>query len=201
MFTAFTRATSLRRWIARPDCPPFLRECQLLFTKTFGGGRANTDSHDDEIPQSAFSPTPPALRGIIAEPSVALRARHQHDNVGFSRATTHVGNSLILYYPSGNFETDPIPGSIQYIIVKKNMEVVYAVHTQIPAPADTVDPFRFYPHFPAKIYSPSLSSDLSLVQPTWVLSHYARWKLDEDRVVVLTLSRVSNVEAKLWQAN
>ncbi|KJA13345.1 hypothetical protein HYPSUDRAFT_151691, partial [Hypholoma sublateritium FD-334 SS-4] len=120
MFTAFTRATSLRRWIARPDCPPFLRECQLLFTKTFGGGRANTDSHDDEIPQSAFSPTPPELKAIISEPS---------------------------------------------------------------------------------IYSPGLSSDLSLVQPTWVLSHYARWKLDEDRAVVLTLSRVSNVNAKLWQAN
>ncbi|KJA13070.1 hypothetical protein HYPSUDRAFT_151982, partial [Hypholoma sublateritium FD-334 SS-4] len=119
------------------------------------------------------------------------------DNVGFSRASTHMGNSLIMHYPAGNFETDPIPGSIEYIIVKKNMEVLYAVHMQTPAPAGTVDPFRSYPHFPAKVYSQSLSSDLSLVQLTWVLSHYARWKLDEDRVVVLTLSRVSPFHAKL----
>ncbi|KJA13544.1 hypothetical protein HYPSUDRAFT_103081, partial [Hypholoma sublateritium FD-334 SS-4] len=35
MFAAFTRATSLRRWIARPDCPEFLRECQAVFNKTF----------------------------------------------------------------------------------------------------------------------------------------------------------------------
>ncbi|KJA14083.1 hypothetical protein HYPSUDRAFT_150821, partial [Hypholoma sublateritium FD-334 SS-4] len=116
MFTAFTRATSLRRWIARPDCPPFLRECQTLFAKTFGGAVTDLDSLDDEIAQSAFSSTPLELKTIISEPSV---------------------------------------------------------------------------------YSPSLSSDLSLVQPTWVLSHYARWKLDEDRVVVLTLSRVSPFHAKL----
>ncbi len=193
MFSAFTRATSLRKWIARPDCPQFLRECQAVFNKTFGGGRLNPNLSDDDLPQSAFAPTPRELQHLISDNSVALRARHHYDDVIFSRASTHVGNSLILFYPTGDSAGDPIPGTIEFIIVKHSKEVVYAVRTQMPASANTPDPFRFYPHFPAKVYSPNLSPQLTLVQPSSVLSHYARWKMDENRVVVLTLARVSDI--------
>ncbi len=200
MFAAFTRATSLRRWIARPDCPEFLRECQAVFNKTFGRGQSNPNISDDNLPQSAFVPTPGELQHLISETSVALRARHHYDDVIFSRASTHVGNSLILFYPAEGSTGDPIPGSIEYIIVKRNREVIYAVRTQLPASADTADPFRFYPHFPAKVYSPRLSSELTLVQPSAVMSHYARWKMDNDRAVVLTLGRVSDFTVlNTWQ--
>lgn len=193
MFTAFTRATSLRRWIGRPDCPPFLRECQAVFKKTFGGATLNSIYQEDDVPESAFAPTPRELRGLIPDKSIALRARHHYDDVIFSKVSTHVGNSLILFYPDGKSTGNPIPGSIKHIIVKKNKEVCYAVYRQVPAPADVKDPFRFYPHFPAKVYSSTLSAELSLVKPSWVVSHFARWRMDKDRVVVLTLSRVSTV--------
>lgn len=204
MFAAFTRATSLRRWIARPDCPEFLRECQAVFNKTFGGGNPDPNLSDDNLPQSAFVPTPRELQHLISDTSVALRARHHYDDVIFSRASTHVGNSLILFYPIGdsaNSASDPIPGSIEYIIIKHDKKVVYAVRTQLPASADIQDPFRFYPHFPAKVYSPHLSSELTLVQPSSVMSHYARWKMDENRVVVLTLARVSVITVQVPVTN
>ena len=193
MFTAFTRATSLRRWIARPDCPPFLQECQAVFIKTFGGLKINANPLEDDIPQSAFTPTPRELRSLIPDKSIALRARHHYDDVIFSKASAHVGNSLILFYPKGKLTENPIPGSIKYIVVKKSKQVVYAVCQQLPAPEGIEDPYRFYPHFPAKVYSSRLSAELVLVEPSWVVSHHARWKMDEDRVVVLTLSRVSIV--------
>lgn len=41
-----------------------------------------------------------------------------------------------------------------------------------------------------QIYSNSLSSNLEIVRPDWVLSHYARWTINEDHAVVLILSWV-----------
>lgn len=162
-----------------------------MFNKTFGGGRHKPESHHDDLPESAFASTPADLRHLISDPLVALRARYHYDDVGFSKASTHVGNSLIMYYTDGKFKAPPVPGSIEYIIVKRDKKVVYAVRTQLPASSNMDDPFRFYPHFPAKVYSPNLSPTMTIVEPEWVLSHYARWQMDEDRVVVLTLSRVS----------
>ncbi|KAF8953884.1 hypothetical protein BDZ97DRAFT_1678653 [Flammula alnicola] len=170
MLNSFTRAGKLKRWLARPDCPPFLKACKAAFDKAFGQEREQDTWQNDDV---------------------ALRARHRFDNVFFSHASTHVGNSLILYYPDGDYGATPLPGSIEYIVVTKNKGVVYAVRRQLPAPSGSLDPFRFYPHFLAKTYSTTLSTDLQIIYPEWVISHYARWKLDKDRAVVLTLSRVS----------
>jgi len=122
---------------------------------------------------------------------VALRARHKYDDAFFCRSSTHVGNSLVLFYPDGDESEMPIPGSIEYIVAKPNNEVVYVVCPQLAAPLDALNPFRFYHHFPVKIYSPNLSNQRQVVQPNWAISHYARWNLDKNRAVILTLSRVS----------
>jgi hypothetical protein len=121
------------------------------------------------------------LNDIILERKVALRARHKFDNVFFCRSSTHVGNSLVLFYPNGNRLEMPIPGSIEYIVAKPNNDVVYVVRQQLPALPGTLNPFRFYPHFPAKIYSPDLSNQRQVIHPDWVISHYARWNLDKNR--------------------
>lgn len=42
-------------------------------------------------------------------------ARMWHKGILYTRASTHVGNSLILYHPEGKMDTVPIPGSIQSI--------------------------------------------------------------------------------------
>jgi len=189
MGASFIKAAKLRHWLARPDCPEFLKECKIVFDKAFGS-EWNT-SNSETIAESAFRPVPNALEGIISERRVALRARHKFDNAFFCCSSTHVGNSLILFYPGGNRSETPVPGSIEYIVAKPNNDIVYVVRRQLPAPPGALDPFRFYLHFPAKIYSPELSKQRQVIQPEWVFSHYARWNFDKDRAVVLTLSRVS----------
>ena len=156
MGASFIKAAKLKHWLARPDCPEFLQECKIVFDKAFGN--ASAASLPETIAESAFCPVPDTLNGIILERKVALRARHKFDNVSFSHSSTHVGNSLVLFYPDGNHLEMPVPGSIEYIIAKPNNDVVYVVRLQLPALPGTLNPFRFYPHFPAKIYSPDLSN-------------------------------------------
>lgn len=190
MLSAFSRAAKLKQWIARPDCPAFLKECKRYFDKAF----STTPEDSNHVADSAFRTVPPELRATIpAGPKVAVRAQHLHDGVVFSRSKTHVGNSLIMYYPDGNRRDPPIPAEIENIVVGMDQRYTYVVRRQLPAPPGTVDPFAPYLHFPAKVFSSKISSTLETVSPEWVMSHYARWKLDKDRVVVLNLSRVRKV--------
>jgi hypothetical protein len=189
MGASFIKAAKLKHWLARPDCPEFLKECKIVFDKAFGSTWTKSDS--EIIAESAFCPVPDALKGIISERRVALRARHKFDNTFFCRSSTHVGNSLVLFYPGDNPSETPVPGSIEYIVAKPNKDIVYVVRQQLPAPPGALDLFRFYSHFPAKIYSRELSKQRQVIRPASVLSHYARWNFDKGRAVVLTLSRVS----------
>jgi hypothetical protein len=192
MLSAFSKAARLKQWLGRPDCPQFLKECKVVFDAAFRKPSATSDvPNTSDIPDAAFAAVPADLRPILSDRRVALRARHHFNNVFFSRSSTHIGNSLILFHPQGDKSISPIPGSIQYIVIRQNKEVVYAVRRQEPAASDLHDPFCSYPHFPAKVYSPALAPHLQIVHPEWVYSHYARWKLDTNRVVVLTLSRAS----------
>jgi len=188
MLLSFVRAANLKHWLARPDCPPFIEECKRVFDQAFG---VTEDDEKNTISQSAFHPVPPFLRGIIKSQKVALRARHRHDHVTFSRMSTLPGNSLIMFYPSGDHLKKPVPGSINYIFAQEGGEVVYVTRRQQPS-SGGIDPFSFYPHFYAKIYSTALSEILEVVKPEWVLSYYARWDLDDKHAVVLSLSRVSS---------
>ncbi|KAH9940334.1 hypothetical protein B0H21DRAFT_659818, partial [Amylocystis lapponica] len=158
----------LRRWLSRPDCPPALRECKVLFDKVFHG--ADTPVEDEAIMSA-----------------VTLAARLKHRGVIFTRHSTHVGNSLVFFYPEGDrTRRRPVPGSIKYVFDGK-----FAVQRQIPVYDGTTDPFRHYPGFPAKLYSADLSTTLEVVEVEWVTGHYARWLMPSGKVVVLSLSRVS----------
>ena len=189
MGATFIKAAKLKHWLARPDCPEFLKECKIVFDKAFGSTWTKSDS--EIIAESAFHPAPDALKSIISERQVALRARHKFDSTFFCHSSTHVGNSLVLFYSGDNHSETPVPGSIEYIVAKPNNNIVYVVHQQLPAPPSALDPFRFYPQFSAKIYSRELSKQRQVVQLDSVLSHYARWTFDKNIVVVLTLSHVS----------
>lgn len=189
MLSAFSKAAKLKHWLSRPDCPQFLRECKVVFDKAFSKPSLTT-LDDLDFPDSAYAKPPAGLRPLLSDLLVAVRAHHKFNNAIFSRSSTHQGNSLILFYPNGDRSLSPIPASIQYIVCRQSKEVIYAVRRQEECQA-TCDPFQFYPHFPAKVYSPILSPCLEVVHPEWVFSHYARWKLDPNRVIILTLSRAS----------
>ena len=104
-------------------------------------------------------------------------------------STTHLGNSLISYYPSLT-ATLPIIGSIQKITTNRSSTQL-VVKPQGPCPPNIYDPFIQYPWFPARIYSSKMLDREDHIPINSVLSHVVRFEVAPDRVVILTLSRVS----------
>lgn len=98
----------------------------------------------------------------------------------------------IMFHPDGKRSITPVPASIQHIVVYQNSETLYAVRRQLPSTSGS-DPYSKYPHFSAHLYRAALSKNLEVVRPEWVFSHYARWMIDPEQVVVLILSHVSSV--------
>jgi hypothetical protein len=134
------------------------------------------------------------LRSLVGEKKIALRARYKHQGIVYSRSSAHLGNSLIYFYPHG-VKSEKVPGSIKYIVHKQG-KILFAVQRHLDIPNDVVDPFKPYPYFPAKLYRSTLA-DLELVEIDWVLSHFARWQISQDHVVVLSLSKVKYF-SNLW---
>ncbi|KAF8231457.1 hypothetical protein L208DRAFT_1040431, partial [Tricholoma matsutake] len=191
MLSVYSKAAQLKQWLSCPDCLLFLHECKnvlnKLFTRTLDDDANNTDELN--LPASAFQPVSSKLRQFIRDKTVAICARHCYYNVIFAHSLTHIRNSLVLFHPDGNIASPPFPASIQYIMANADGSVKYAVQHQQPLDHSS-NPFRFYLHFPASIYSTSLSSTLEVIEPQWVISHYARQRLNESHCIVLALSRV-----------
>ncbi|KAF9233655.1 hypothetical protein BU15DRAFT_53607, partial [Melanogaster broomeanus] len=148
-------------------CPPAIRECKALFDKHITGNR-----------EPAFS----SARAVF-------HARHQQAGVLFSRHSTHVSNSLIMFYPAGS--RTPVPRCIKYIF-EDNECVQFTVQRHLPASPNVVDPFPHYPYFPARLYSKDLDPNHELVDPVKVLSHCARWHFSAQYVAVLVLTKVGS---------
>lgn len=192
LLQSYIRGGRLRRWLSRPDCPEVIKECKALFDKAY--------SHqiDDEAPDSDEEPPfkstsresiPKDLRALTRGADVELHARLHHRNIIYSRSSTHLGNSLIFFYPGGDKSAKPVPACIKYIFSKQGA-LALAVQRQRPAPVGTTDPFTRYPYFPAKLYSSKLSNTLETVQVDWIMCHFVRWQLSSDLSVVLMLPRV-----------
>ncbi|KAG1818531.1 uncharacterized protein BJ212DRAFT_1206295, partial [Suillus subaureus] len=90
---------------------------------------------------------------------------------------------------AGDWLSSPVPSSIQHIYATPTGELVFAVHKLLPHHNQSIDPFAMYPHFPTKMYLSSSSSHLENVKVSWVVSHFARWAVSSDTVVILSLSR------------
>ena len=190
---AFLRAANLRRWLSRPNCPNVIRQCKVLFDKLYGE-KADGNAHlqeislaDDNPPTSV--PTPDDLRALINRSRVILQARYRADGVIYARAQTHVGNSLIMYYPDGDRSLPPIPGSIQYIY-SIDGRLRFAVRRYHTPTLSYSDPFRHYADFPARIWATDKMDQLEAVEVGWVLSHFAQYRVSDTDVVVLALSQV-----------
>jgi hypothetical protein len=190
LLRSFLKAAKLKRWLAKPDCPPVMKECKVLFDKIYlpkvsDSDVSGTAGEDTIEPVSA----PPDLRAFLNGPKqVVMPARVRHNGIMYSTAKTHQGNSLVQFYPHGDRTLSPIPASIKHIYCDK--KTYLAVQRQLPAGNTVVDPFALYPYFPAKLYSSQLSPTLELVQLDWIFSHYARWNFSRDHSVVLSLNRV-----------
>ena len=192
---AFIRGGKLKRLLASSRCPDILRQCKGVFDRAFGVNDRHGSSNP-AIPAVKASRkkqrTPDDLKTLIQSDRVSLQARFRYKGCSFTRASTHTGNSLIEFYPNGpGSSTSPVVGSISYIYDTLNGSTFFAVRRQLQIPSSIPDPFRHYPHFPAKLYSCQLSDTLETVRPEWVIGHVARWQMTPREVVIVFLSRVS----------
>lgn len=171
LLKAHMRGANLRRWLKRPECPEIMRQFKHLFDKTFSSSASQEIADSDSL----------RSRTDVAH--------YRHDGIVFSRASTHLGNSLVLYYPSPS-ATKPIVGSIQKIDVLST-DVHLFIRRQLPLPPGKYDPFHRYPLFPATVYSSAMDDGpLDSVPLSYVVSHVARYNFSSDRAIVLNLSRV-----------
>ncbi|KAJ7749123.1 hypothetical protein B0H16DRAFT_1725162 [Mycena metata] len=123
---------NLRRWINQANCPPLLREFHRIFTKYFGSnlGGAGPQNSDKNV-------------------SLGPHAHCDYGGVHYSRASTHIGNSLISYTTGAG---KVVAGSIESIEILETGPQ-FLVRRQAPLPAGKNDPFKPFPDLRAKTYS------------------------------------------------
>lgn len=201
MLRSFIRAAKLRRWLGKPDCPLAIKECKYLLDKASDCKADDyTESSMDVVTEERahLATTPPRDLFRLVKRKVIMRARIKYNGVYFARSSTHLGNSLIHFYPSGDRSHSPVPGSIKYIF-ELDGKISIAIQRQNPALNGLFDPFACYPHFPAKLYSSKLADNLEIIEVEWMMAHFARWPVTSELVVVLSLSRVSSFSNCLYR--
>lgn len=195
MLTSHLKAAKLKRWLANPDSPQIVQSIKSLFDRVYASKSGATSSEPPEEPEvddkSPTSVAPVDLRPLLADKKnkVHLQARYKRGGIIYATSTAHAGNSQVLYYPGGDKQLAPVAGIIKYIYTEKS-NLFMAVQQAQPVHSSIVDPFAKYPHWPARLYS-SPSTSVQRILPTWVHCHFARWDWDKDRMVVLSLDRVS----------
>lgn len=185
MATSFWRVSKLRRWLSNSDRPEVVQICKEYFDKAF------SPPSDVHKPTTRIS-SPPVdvlddLCLLMGRRRATLQAHVHYDGSTYSRSSTHLGNSLVRFYPKGNLMAKPVPGSIKYIFHDQNL-LRLAVQRQKPL-CESIDPFRPYSLFPAKLFSSELSETLEMVKLEWLVGHYARWTMPSGHAVVLSLNR------------
>jgi hypothetical protein len=200
MSETFIRASRLKLWMSRKDCPPAIQECCKVFSKCYGTTDAaewpanffhdGGDVSERSLPEEAQ--VPHDLKNLFSARTIRLHAYHTHNGITYARSSTHLGNSMIEYYSRGDSSTSPLPGCIKYIVTSRK-HTTFVVQRLSAPPLGTNDPFRHYPHFPARVYSALIDSALEVVNLDWVVSHVAFWKMTDELSVVVSLSRVSPV--------
>ena len=61
------------------------------------------------------------------------------------------------------------PALVRYKNESINRLVTFTIRQQLPALPGFVDPYIEWPHFPARVYSTSLSPQLEGVDPEWIV--------------------------------
>ncbi|KAG1721306.1 uncharacterized protein EDB91DRAFT_1256562 [Suillus paluster] len=158
LFLSYIKAAKFKCWLNGPSCPPMFREVKSLFDRSVSPSiDANPISVSKDHPPTPQQVIPEDLHRLIQVRRAVLHARTLHKGSIYTRDSTHVGNSLILYYPGCIRNVQPTPGIIKYIFETERV-VSFAVRRHLPQ-------FRHYPHFPARLYFSALADHLETVVP------------------------------------
>ena len=198
MFHSYVKGAKLCAWISCPDCLTAICKCKVLLNRAYRSQDASEKTNADGIIFPSFADNsnavalPDDLRQLTGQSTAILRANIKHSSgVIYSWSSTHLGNSLILFYSHGDCPSLLVPGCIKYIYCDGE-SFIFAVQRQQPLSENlkAADAFSAYPYFPAKMYFSDLENTLESVRRSWGSSHYVRWALSHNTVVVLSLSKV-----------
>ena len=119
-----TRAMNICWWLKQYNCPEAIWQFKLVFNWVFSQKacpvRDDWHEHLGEV------------ENVV------------HNGVHYFQAATHLGNSLISYYPLQSSSV-PVIGSIQKITAN-GQDAWMTVKWHTPLPPNTYDPFKHYPH-------------------------------------------------------
>jgi hypothetical protein len=116
LLQSFIAASKLHWWLGQLGALYFMKECKTLFNKVFGAKfRESTIFEDVSMEHQKLLSTPHNLLPLVNTSQVSLHAHIAHAGVTYSRSSTHLGNSLVLYYAAGDVSKPPVAGSIKYI--------------------------------------------------------------------------------------
>jgi hypothetical protein len=171
---SWTRFANLRRWLLRRDCPPILQEFYHIMCRYL-----NIEPDDTPVDIDATNYTS----------EERLSAHHNINGMHFSRASTHLGNSMIQYATrDGKIRV----GSIE-VIRHVSGRTEFDLRQQMPLEPGKNDPFKPFPDFPAVTYSSHMAEMLETISPSHVICHVARFEFSGERAVILSLARVSSI--------
>ncbi len=204
LLCTFIASARLRQWISRPNIPPAIKSCAVLFNHLFGGearyfGGIENDLEDlefDAAVETSSQETKVSCPYIInfarkvAHPLQSSVARVRHRGIMYSRSSTHMGNSHILFYSEGNKDSEPVPGTIVDHFRKSGC--LY-ITRETPTGA------AFW--FSRSVSSVHLTSQrgfilrswslrIDSVKLDWIASHFACYPWSDSQTAVLSLSRV-----------
>jgi hypothetical protein len=182
----FIKGSKIRQWLSQENCPPAIRECKTLIDRSYG--RPLPDDHS----QFQKVSTPAELKKLLRVFHIELTSSLTHRYVHISCHTKHLGNSYVMVHINGRQQDSrSVPVRISYILWTHDGAVKLAVHKLMAVKQSTPNPFRYFPHFNAEVYSPQFASDLVLVNLDWVDTHFALYEMSPDCAAVLNLSQVS----------
>jgi hypothetical protein len=201
IYRAFVDGGNLRQWLLQPSCPDVVCACKTLFDKIY------IPKHNDYALERMLVADKDMAPVKLAKVSADLAPLMDGQTEGifcacikinrtvYSRQETHNGNSHIMFYCTKDLTGNPVPGSIQEIFCKGSADM-FAVRQYRPVDSSTPDPFAKWSWiFRAKLWSSNMESELVEVDPQNVLSHCVKYQLSEDKVIILTLGRVSDLSA------
>jgi hypothetical protein len=175
MLKSYTRAGNFRRLLRHPQCPEALKVVKRLYSKVFGMPGSTTEYPEES---EDFSPSNDKANYTI---------QNYLGRITYSRAKTHVGNSIVLYHLAGN-PTAEFAGEIQKIEVNDD-GALFTIRRQGPLPPGVFDPFIRFPFFSARCYSSCLTDYVDTVPFCDVTAHGARFQFSRGRSVIVNLSR------------
>lgn len=198
---SYLKGAKVRSQLRRSNCPAVFHQIKILFDRLYtrrspareeGRDEFSTRSSTEEENkyQHTTAATPDVLKPLVGNTSeVYLRGRINHGGVTYTTETTHLGNSVVEYYTSTSPRISTF-GTIRHIYSKDGTNFLFAIAEQLPLDASSADPYAAYPHFRAKSYSTAQNLQLICVEPSAVCGHAARWVIESERAVILSLSRV-----------